>query len=307
VNTVRDILLSGDVGAAVASDGGDSEFVGFSGGSASDQLGTGKTHTPAVLIDDHPARDLLLTCLCRLLAAEMADVQEGDVSAFGSSVTNDMLTALSSEMSVPAVGGGGAYSRIRRRISRIGGKFKRGVARLSQAVDGPSAAAAPSAGGQLSAAETALEVDAAVARAVAVLDVLLRVVCFVDHPLLTLAAGEVLVDHYSRDGGFGQSKSSSSMTSLGMATPASGSPAVSSGRSAVDDTLKAELVVALSNIAVLSSQVCDPVLDYRGLPGLPVPLPVSHQLCQSSVGCHLSNFCLVPYVVPSDGRVQPCV
>ena len=105
-------------------------------------------------------------------------------------------------------------------------------------------------------------VDAAVARAVAVLDVVLRVVCYVDHPLLTLAAGEVLVDHYSRDGGSTKGQSLASVLSLG--TPASQSPTGASGRTGADDVLKAELVVALSNIAVLSSQVWGGTLGVWG-------------------------------------------
>ena len=93
-------------------------------------------------------------------------------------------------------------------------------------------------------------------RAVVVLDVLLRVVCFVDHPLLTVSAGEVLVDHYSRDGGARPIASTPAGSVGPYGTPSGQSSSSVSGVMTVqDDVLKSELVLALSSIAVLSNQV----------------------------------------------------
>ncbi len=255
VVVLRDLLLSGDgSGHGTAVDSGDKErdreFVG--GPSALDRLDGGSSKPlllPAIQQDDHPARELVVHCLCLLLGAEMADIEDGDVPAYSSTVTSDLLTLLSTEMTAPMTSSSGEYNRIRRRISRIGGKFKRGVARLSLGSGNPSAAAASE--GLTS------EVDAAVSRAIAVVDLLSRVVCFIDHPLLTLAAGEVLVDHFSRDssggGAGGSGVAASGPGSLGGGN-ASGSSGQGSAR-VLDDLLKAEVATALANIAVLSSQV----------------------------------------------------
>jgi hypothetical protein len=252
-SVLRDVLLAADVstvGAASGVDSGDRELVGGHGDASS----TKKPLVPAVLQDEHPAREIVVHCLCLLLAAEMADVEDGDLGAFSGTVTSDLLSLLSSEMSAPIPASGGDNSRIRRRISRIGGKFKRGVARLSL---GGSEARGGRGGGSSAAAvdDLDLEVDGAVARAVAVVDLLSCVVCFIDHPLLTLAAGEVLVDRFSRDGSSSSKGPVAGIISTIASSPAPSLSSSKGSRRGQDDLLKAEVVSALANIAVLSSQV----------------------------------------------------
>ena len=96
------------------------------------------------------------------------------------------------------------------------------------------------------------EQDTVALRSIAALELMLRVVCYVDHPMLTLAAGEALVDHYSRE-------------PSNLATKAVAGVSTTPVDSARWDVVKAELVVALANVAVLSSQVWPWVSRYVSL------------------------------------------
>ena len=51
------------------------------------------------------------------------------------SVTSDLLSSLSADVAVHSSGSSGAYSRVRRRISRFGSTLKRGVTRLANSSD----------------------------------------------------------------------------------------------------------------------------------------------------------------------------
>jgi hypothetical protein len=235
VAVLREMVTVGDIvgGASrvdagvVTQDGG----AGVGGGDASADA--------AACAFGQPVREVLVDTLCTLLAAEMAEVDGDDEAAFTQSLTRDVVTGLSKDvytMTAP----GSAYKRLHRRLARFSMKFRR-LGSAHSAAPAWLGASATASGDSVS-----LELEAGVIRALAVVDVLARIVCFVDHPLLTSAVGEVLVDHATRE-----------------APKHSSLPASAAGQTAADarasdtgnELLKTAIVTALADVAVLACQV----------------------------------------------------
>ena len=180
-------------------------------------------------------KDALLSALTDILAAEMAEIDAEDVLSFSGCATRDLLTSLSSEMYSLATTGSGS-SRLRQRLSKFKSKLKRGktpafssvVMSASSKVGGGSALPDDSADVDVTTAEAGID------KAVAVVAMIARIVCQIDHPLLTYAAGEIFVDHFTRHS---------------VSAPAPGALA------AEHTDIKCALVAALADVAVLSSQV----------------------------------------------------
>ena len=229
-------------------------------------------------------RDALVNSLANILGAEMAEIEAEDVLAFSGSVTRDLLTSLSADM-YSLANSGSKSSQLRQRLGKLKSKLKRGGKPGAVPAPAPGSALVGTAGGStpspagagaLKAAVSAgrspsplvvdagaddadlgLGADAVIDKAVAVVDVISRIVCTIDHPLLTFAAGEVFVDHFTRY------SSSSASRNGDDATTASG--AVDPANVAAD--IKTALVNALGDVAVLSSQreeyghVCDTLMS----------------------------------------------